>query len=140
MAGWAFGPYQVTPRQDVRIGTAERERAATLLGDHLTAGRLELAEFDERVKAAYAARTGRELDTLFSDLPSAQPPARRGPSRFRLALLVLAGLGVLAVLAAFAAFPPLFIVPVVFLVLRSRHRRFYRHRPPVSPWHTAHRV
>lgn len=40
-----------------RIGDAERERTAALLGEHVGAGRLELAEFEERVRSAYAART-----------------------------------------------------------------------------------
>jgi hypothetical protein len=60
---------------DVRIGTAEREQAAALLGEHFSAGRLDSEEFDQRVHAAYAARTGTELAALFRDLPGRQRPA-----------------------------------------------------------------
>ncbi|MDV7197398.1 DUF1707 domain-containing protein [Rhodococcus kroppenstedtii] len=56
---------------DVRIGTAERERAFSLLGEHFAAGRLSPAEFDERSAAAGRAVTRGELVPLFADLPGA---------------------------------------------------------------------
>lgn len=56
---------------DVRIGTAERERAFSLLGEHFAAGRLSPAEFDERSAAAGRAVTRGELIPLFADLPGA---------------------------------------------------------------------
>ncbi|MBI1758354.1 MAG: DUF1707 domain-containing protein [Actinobacteria bacterium] len=63
----------------VRIGNAEREAAARALGDHFAAGRLDQAEFDERVGAVYAARTHAELAVLFTDLPEPRPvPAPGG--------------------------------------------------------------
>jgi fatty acid desaturase len=133
MAGWSVGPYEIVQRQDVRIGTAERERTAALLSQHLSAGRLELDEFDDRVKAAYAARTGRELTALLADLPSPQPRRRRRKlpaNRFLLALVVLAAVITFAVVAAF---PPILIVPVLFVVLRHRRHRHYR-MAPAAPW------
>jgi hypothetical protein len=54
---------------DLRISDAERERAANDLREHYAAGRLTEDEFDERVQAAYAARTAGELRALLSDLP-----------------------------------------------------------------------
>jgi hypothetical protein len=63
----------------VRIGDAERERAVTALSDHYGAGRLERAELDVRVEAAYRARTGDELAVLFDDLPDPAPFRRRRP-------------------------------------------------------------
>lgn len=54
----------------VRIGNDERQAAVDLLGEHYTLGRLEADEFDERVGAAYAARTQSDLDQLFADLPA----------------------------------------------------------------------
>ena len=56
--------------RSIRIGTAEREQAVKALGEHFAQGRLEPAEFEERMTAAYAARTASELDRLFDDLPS----------------------------------------------------------------------
>ena len=60
-----------TPTRDarVRIGDAERDAAATSLGDHFAAGRLTREEFDERLEQAWAAKTADELDPLFVDLP-----------------------------------------------------------------------
>lgn len=67
----------------LRASDAERERTATLLRDHAGAGRLTAEELDERLDAAYAARTVGELQALTRDLPAAQPPVprRRGLDR-----------------------------------------------------------
>lgn len=54
----------------LRASDAERERTATLLRNHAAAGRLTPEELDERVEAAYGARTVGELDVLFHDLPA----------------------------------------------------------------------
>ena len=56
--------------RSIRIGTAEREQAVKALGEHFAQGRLEPAEFEERMTAAYAARTATELIRLFDDLPA----------------------------------------------------------------------
>ncbi|HTB51021.1 MAG TPA: DUF1707 domain-containing protein [Solirubrobacteraceae bacterium] len=64
-------------RDHLRVSDTERERAATSLREHTTAGRLTIDELDGRLETALAARTQRELDALFEDLP-AQP--HRGPS------------------------------------------------------------
>ncbi len=63
-----------------RIGDAERERAVTRLGDHVGAGRLDLAEFEGRSAAVYAARTRADLDAVFVDLPDGHGRAAR-PAR-----------------------------------------------------------
>ena len=63
----------------IRIGTAEREQAVTALGDHFAQGRLEPHEFEERMSAAYAARTAADLDRLFDDLPRPAPPPQLTP-------------------------------------------------------------
>ena len=56
-----------------RIGDAERDRAAEFLREHLAQGRLDPAEFDDRLNAALRARVQPELDRLFVDLPSPTP-------------------------------------------------------------------
>jgi hypothetical protein len=53
----------------IRIGNAEREAAVRALGDHYAQGRLDQDEYEERVTAAYAARTSGDLAPLFEDLP-----------------------------------------------------------------------
>ena len=54
---------------DVRVSDAERERAAQDLREHYAAGRLTEDELDERVQAAYRARTATDLRSLLVDLP-----------------------------------------------------------------------
>lgn len=50
-----------------------------MLGDHFAQGRLEPDEFEERMTAAYAARTASELNRLFDDLPSVPGPSGVAP-------------------------------------------------------------
>jgi Domain of unknown function (DUF1707)/Cell wall-active antibiotics response 4TMS YvqF len=57
---------------DLRVSDAEREAVAHQLTEALTEGRITLAEFDERVGVAYAAKTRADLLPLTADL-SAQP-------------------------------------------------------------------
>lgn len=57
----------------VRIGTAEREEASRVLGDHFGAGRLTVEEYDERVSAVMAAQTRADIQPLFADLPVPHP-------------------------------------------------------------------
>jgi Domain of unknown function (DUF1707) len=56
-----------------RVGTAERDRAIALLGEHWRQGRLDPAEHERRVTKARAAVTKADLDVLFADLPQAGP-------------------------------------------------------------------
>ncbi|HEY9291434.1 MAG TPA: DUF1707 domain-containing protein [Microlunatus sp.] len=56
-----------------RIGDAERDRATEFLREHLAQGRLDQAEFDDRLNTALSARFRSDLDTLFTDLPAPTP-------------------------------------------------------------------
>jgi len=56
-------------QRDVRASDAERRAVVGRLELALRDGRLTIVEFDERVRAAYAARTRGELDDLIEDLP-----------------------------------------------------------------------
>jgi hypothetical protein len=69
---------------ELRVSDAERESAVGVLRDHGSAGRLDVEELEQRVGAAYAARTRGELDALVRDLPGAPPARRPGPQRRRL--------------------------------------------------------
>lgn len=53
----------------LRAADAEREALAQELREHMLAGRLTSAEFEERVGRAYKATTRGELDRLKDDLP-----------------------------------------------------------------------
>jgi hypothetical protein len=60
----------------LRAGDADRAAVADVLGRHMSAGRLTLEEFDERLTRAYAAKTFGELDELTADLPALDRPGR----------------------------------------------------------------
>jgi hypothetical protein len=62
------------PESHLRAADADRVALATALGEHMSAGRLSVAEYDERVAHAYAARTFGELAELTSDLPALTSP------------------------------------------------------------------
>lgn len=58
---------------EIRISNTERDEAVSALGVHLSTGRLELSEYEERCGQAAAARTRGELERLFEDLPAPHP-------------------------------------------------------------------
>jgi hypothetical protein len=62
-----------SPRDRMRAGDADRERVAEQLRSAHAEGRLDLAEYDERVQQAWAARTYGELDRVTADLPHLRP-------------------------------------------------------------------
>ena len=53
----------------LRIGDAEREAAATDLGEHYAAGRLSLDELNERLDAVFSSKTFGQLSKIMADLP-----------------------------------------------------------------------
>lgn len=53
----------------MRASEAEREATVAELRRHAAAGRLDVDELEERVEAAFAARTREELGDLSHDLP-----------------------------------------------------------------------
>lgn len=69
-------PGEMPQQPQLRIGDAERDAAVARLQTALGEGRLTTAEFDERVGIALQARTQRDLDPLFRDLPPADADPR----------------------------------------------------------------
>jgi len=65
------GPAGRPPR--MRAGTTDRQRAVDRLTTHFADGRLDTAEFDQRVATAYGSTYLDELTPLFDDLPSNSP-------------------------------------------------------------------
>ncbi|AYY12608.1 DUF1707 domain-containing protein [Actinobacteria bacterium YIM 96077] len=59
----------MTGQDSVRIGDAERDAAASALGEHFVAGRLTKAEYDERLETVWKARFAADLQPIFTDLP-----------------------------------------------------------------------
>ncbi len=74
----------IPPRPDLRASDADRERVVAFLRDQSLVGRLDAEELDERIGAAYAAKTVRELQALLVDLPGSPlwaPPRSRPVAR-----------------------------------------------------------
>jgi Domain of unknown function (DUF1707) len=61
--------------QHVRVSDAERQAVSDRLAEHFAEGRLDQAEFDERVGRAMNAKTRADLRGLFDDLPETGAPA-----------------------------------------------------------------
>lgn len=68
---------------DLRASDEQRDRAAAEIREHFAAGRLSDDELNDRVQAAYDARTQGELETLMADLPKL--PATRAQQKAELA-------------------------------------------------------
>jgi hypothetical protein len=88
------------PVETMRAADADRHQMAEQLKASLDEGRLSLAEYDDRVRQAYAARTYAELLMLVADLPKPGMSAaevnakhaaemRREARKLPMALLVL---------------------------------------------------
>ncbi|MGX6602881.1 DUF1707 SHOCT-like domain-containing protein [Micromonosporaceae bacterium Da 78-11] len=86
--------------ESMRAADTDRDKIAERLRAALDEGRLSLAEFDDRLRSAYAARTYADLRVLIADLPRPgmtagevqarrDAEARRRARRLPLALLVL---------------------------------------------------
>ena len=136
--------------QHLRVSDAERNAVAERLAAHYSEGRLDQAEFDERVSRAMAAKTRGDLDGLFDDLPDPAPagaPGSGGPAvpyRARrrggfgrtllVVVLVIAAMSIawhaVSAFTVFAFFVPWFwiavLAAVVLLVTRSSHHRHDR--------------
>lgn len=129
---WAY-PARIQA-QPVRVGDAERDEALDKLGDHFAAGRLTREELDERTEKAMGARFDSDLEVLFRDLPGDQRTtvARRERSRRNVglsaAVAVLVPLIVLAVVASILLHGPVFIGPVVWLLVLSGMGRRHHYR------------
>jgi hypothetical protein len=119
----------------LRIGDAEREAAISSLTTHFAEGRLTQVEHEERTELALNARTGRDLDVLFADLPrrSNETGASRRPSRglrFEwLAVPLFAAIVIGAVVFVILNLLPIFAL-IALAILASRlffGARFRRH-------------
>jgi hypothetical protein len=145
--------YRVGPDVNMRVSDAERAEVADRLGRHFADGRLDQAEFDERVSRAMAAKTVADFQGLFNDLPNLpgdlpggvpagpgiapgmMPPAagymamrQRGPLRGPVRVVLFAALVLLAANVAWHAFfwmIPLMWVAVIatIVVVASRRAR-----------------
>jgi uncharacterized protein DUF1707 len=68
-------------RSHMRISDADRAAAAERLRIAVDEGRLDLTEYDARLRSAYAATTYGELEPITADLPAVTVPAVKEPAR-----------------------------------------------------------
>jgi hypothetical protein len=95
----------------MRISDADRAEVADRLSKHYSDGRLDQAEFNERLDRAMNAKTQADLNGLFADLPATDEPdkaakAVRQPDqrpRNRRPVQRVLGLILITVVAIFAA-------------------------------------
>ena len=122
-----FGPWFTGPASDqhMRVSDAERQAVADRLAEHFSSGRLDQAEFDERVGKAMSAKTRADLKGLFEDLPETGAPAATDPAgptgqlrrRHRHPVLLVALIVFVAIAAAHVVWPLLWIGALVAIVL-----------------------
>ncbi len=122
---------------ELRVGDADRSRVAELLSQHYTEGRLDAAEFKERIDQAMGAKTRGQLAGLLVDLPPVSPPPPPPPPLARRVLLWgAAGVVLLAVVVPWQAVGlpwlprvPWVVVGLVGLALWRGARRHRRRAP-----------
>ena len=121
---------------DLRVSDAERSEVADKLAEHYSDGRLDEAEFNERVDQAMRAKTRSDLAGLFDDLPDGEPseivtaarPRRRRTHHpvLLIALVILVAVSAGHVLAWFAFWRTLPVILVALAVLYLvRHREHH---------------
>ena len=107
---WARGSTSSASPQ-MRISDADRAEVADRLSKHYSDGRLDQAEFNERLDRAMNAKTRADLNGLFADLPptdepdkavkTARPPDQRPGNRHPVQRVL--GLILITVVAIFVA-------------------------------------
>jgi hypothetical protein len=126
----------MTRRALLRASDADREQVAERLRRAATEGRLHDDELEERLGAAFSARTYGELDTLVADLPptTVDRPRAQAPTRPRsvAAVTILLTVAVVLVAAIGSAFTrhahPSGLGPVIWLIWVAIAVRFFLHR------------
>lgn len=76
---WLLATRRRTNYASMRISDAERADVADLLSKHYGDGRLDQAEFNQRLDQAMRAKTYADLGGLFADLPRTEEEAMQGP-------------------------------------------------------------
>lgn len=119
---------------DLRVSDAERDAVVTELGEHFQRGRLDHAEFDERMTKALSARTRRDLGGLLADLPPTreESSAPQAAGQFPRPLILVPLLAATILIAGAAAhrwvlWPLWWLLPIM-LVRLGWWRRGWRRR------------
>jgi hypothetical protein len=121
------------PGQNMRVSDAERQAVADRLAGHFADGRLDQAEFDERVGRAMGAKTRADLAGLEDDLPGTGAPAGPPPTRRRrrpllaIVLIVLIAMSAGHAMMHLAAALAWAVLLTVVLIIATRAARRARH-------------
>lgn len=121
---------------NIRISDSEREDALGKLGEHMSAGRLDIDEYGERSAMVATAKTRGELLGLFGDLPEPKPtfgqprpagvgmpvPRERTFAEKYVPVAAPVAMLVLVAVVLFAFHIP-FFVPFLFIFFFANHRR-----------------
>lgn len=119
----------------IRLSDADRAEVASHLTQHFSEGRLDQAEFDDRLDRAMSAKTRADLEGLLDDLPPLrqdptpdQAPAIRTRTRPRhrwlaVLLIVVAAIAVGEIVSHLFFMPWLWIALAIFLLIRYGPRR-----------------
>lgn len=120
---------------EIRISDSEREDALGKLGEHMSAGRLDIDEYGERSAKVATAKTRGELLGLFGDLPEPKPafgqprpvapvaPVRRERTFAEKYVPVAAPIAAIVIIAGvLIAFKIGFFLPFLFVFLFLNHR------------------
>lgn len=123
----------------MRVSDEERAQVSDALSKHFAEGRLDQAEFDERLHRAMSAKTRGDLAGLLTDLPPlvTAPPGSLHRHRTRLWLVVLGAFLLFAALGSADwnwdgrwQFPWFLVALVLFVLWRRSRWHWHRHR-----WH-----
>jgi len=144
-AWWNENPFRSAGNADLRASDAERAAVADVLSKHYADGRLDDAEFKERIDRAMSARTRSDLSGLTTDLPRFEVPSpppvphRRG---WQIVGIVLVAALVGSAVSSLFAVPhvPWLVVAILGLLVwrrlswRSFHRHHHHSHPAAPPF------
>lgn len=150
--GWGTPRNRGVPAPDFRVSDSERAEVADILSKHYADGRLDQAEFDERLQRAMSAKTRGDLAGLLGDLPPLVSPVPATPPHRHRGRSLLLYLAIFLFAAALSApwnwhywhFPWVPFAIVMFFVWRRgrwhHHHSHYRDEvasgagAPPAPW------
>ena len=135
-----FGPRRPsTADASVRASDGERNEVADKLSRHFSEGRLDAAEFKERLDRAMGAKTRGDLGGLFDDLPTLRTPdtpkaAKHRHRRHRIVPIFLVVLFLAIVAGSLSPFAivghftwTLWLIVGFFIWNRARHYHHHHH-------------
>jgi Flp pilus assembly protein TadB len=140
-------------QRDLRIGDAERDTAASELGEHFAQGRINSEEYAERLDRVMSAKTAGELVPAFADLPrvgtsatgrdagsiGASADSGRSPRRFpelpRMPFLFKVLVAFVLVVLVFSHLPLVVIALLVYVLAVRRVGRRRRRGNWAHGWH-----